>query len=136
MMPIRVLLADDDPAFREALERVLIDAGFSVRTARDGQEAIRILDAAHDSIDLAILDLNLPQVSGFEIIGAITRRKTVMGILAMTGAYRETFLEVAQYLGAHVAIRKPQNLEELKSWIPTIRSIIKAEAEIEIANGS
>jgi len=132
----RVLIVDDDPTFREALVRVLSEAGFTVRVAADGQEALKILDYAHDSIDVAIIDLNLPAISGFEVIGAITRRETVMGIMATTAIYKQTFLDVAQYLGAHIAIRKPQDLEELKTWVPAIRSILKAEGEMGMAHGA
>jgi DNA-binding response OmpR family regulator len=135
-VPIRVLLVDDDWSFRDALEAVLRGAGFSVRVSSDGAEALRILDQEHDSIDVAIVDLNLPEVSGFEVIGAITRRKTAMGVLATTGIYKQTFLEVAQHMGANIAIRKPENLDDLKSWIPAIRSILKAEGEMGLASGA
>ena len=127
---MRVLLVDDDSDFSAALQRTLEEAGFGVTVARDGQEALRILNQAHQSIDVAIIDLNLPEVSGFEVIGAITRRKTVMRVMAMTGIYRETYLEVAQHLGAHIAIRKPQDVADLNDWIPVIRSVLKAENEI------
>src|SRR5689334_8808828 len=109
-MPVRVLLVDDDPEFRSALERVLADAGFSVRTAADGAEAYQILNQSHESIDVAIIDLNLPNVSGFEVIGAITRRDTVMRVCAVSGVYKATYLEIAQHMGAHIAIPKPDDL--------------------------
>jgi DNA-binding response OmpR family regulator len=135
-MPVRVLLVDDDAEFRDALQQTLTDAGFSVRIAADGSEALKVLNEAHDSIDVAIIDLNLPEVSGFEVIGAITRRKTVMRVFATTGIYRETYLEVAQHMGAHIAIRKPANLADLKEWIPAIRSILKAEGEMGFVTGA
>jgi DNA-binding NtrC family response regulator len=104
------------------LQRTLTDAGFSIRIAADGSEALKILNEAHDSIDVAIIDLNLPEVSGFEVIGAITRRKTVMRVFVTTGIYHETYLEVAQHISAHIAIRKPENLADLKDWISAIVS--------------
>jgi len=134
-MPIRVLLVDDDPEFRRALQQVLEEAGFHVLTAADGAEALKILDQAHDSIDVAIIDLNLPHVSGFEIIGAITRRPTVMGVVATSGVYNQMFLEVARHLGAHIAIPKTKNHGDFQSWIPAIRSILKAEDEMGFASG-
>lgn len=135
-MPIRVLLVDDDPEFRSALQLVLEEAEMSVRVAANGTEALSILNQAHDSIDVAIIDLNLPEVSGFEVIGAIARRQTVMRVFATTGVYRKTYLEVAQHLGAHIAIRKPADLADLKDWIPAIRSILKAEGEMGFASGA
>jgi DNA-binding response OmpR family regulator len=135
-MPTTVLIVDDDEEFCTELQQVLADAGFSVRTATDGKNAMEILNRDHEIIDVAVVDLNLPEVSGFEVIGAITRRKTAMGILATTGIYRETFLEVAQHMGANIAIRKPQPGSDLSSWVTAIRSILKAEGEMGRASGS
>lgn len=135
--PIRVLIVDDDPSFCEALTKALLDAGaFTVRTASEGGEALKLLDREHDFIDVVVIDLNLPDVNGFEVIGAITRRKTVMGVMATTGVYQQMYLEVAQHLGANVAIRKPENWDELKSWAAAIRSIFKAENEMKFVSGA
>jgi DNA-binding NarL/FixJ family response regulator len=81
-----------------------------------------------------IVDLNLPQVSGFEVIGALTRRKNPIGIMATTGVYRETYLEVARYLGAHVAVPKPAAGSNFDGWLDAVRSVIKAEGEISTAS--
>jgi len=134
-MPTTVLIVDDDEDFREDLKRVLNSSGFAVRIATDGRNAMDILNREHNTIDVAVIDLNLPEVSGFEVIGAISRRKTAMGILATTGIYKETFLEVAQHLGANIAIRKPDPGADLSPWVSAIRSILKAEGEMGLANG-
>jgi DNA-binding response OmpR family regulator len=134
-MATTVLIVDDDEDFREDLKRVLNSSGFAVRIATDGRNAMDILNREHNTIDVAVIDLNLPEVSGFEVIGAISRRKTAMGILATTGIYKETFLEVAQHLGANIAIRKPEPGADLSPWVSAIRSILKAEGEMGLANG-
>ena len=134
-MPTTVLIVDDDETFREDLKRVLTDAGFAIRIATDGKNAMDILNRDHEIIDVAVIDLNLPEVSGFEVIGAISRRQTAIGVLATTGIYRETFLEVAQHLGANIAIRKPDPGADLSSWVSAIRSILKAEGEMGRASG-
>ena len=135
-MATTVLIVDDDEVFCEELKNVLVDAGFSVRVATDGKNAMEILNRDHELIDVAVIDLNLPHVSGFEVIGAITRRKTAIGILATTGIYKETFLEVAQHLGANIAIRKPEPGEDLGPWVTAIRSILKAEGEMGRVTGT
>ena len=71
-MPTTVLIVDDDEEFCDGTAAVLADAGFSVRTATDGKNAMEILNRDHEIIDVAVVDLNLPEVSGFEVIGAIT----------------------------------------------------------------
>ena len=97
---------------------------------------MKLLDREHGVIDVVVIDLNLPDVNGFEVIGAITRRKNVMGVLATTGVYQETYLEVAKHLGANVAIRKPEDRADLTSWAAAIRSIFRAENEIEVVSGA
>jgi DNA-binding response OmpR family regulator len=134
---IRVLIVDDDPDFADALQHALLDAGgFTVRTVTEGVEALKLLDREHGVIDVVVVDLNLPDVNGFEVIGAMTRRKNVMGVLATTGVYQETYLEIAKHLGANVAIRKPEDRADLRSWAAAIRSIFRAENEIEFVSGS
>ena len=134
---IRVLIVDDDPDFSGALEKALMDAGgFTVRSVTEGLPALKLLDRDHGVIDVVVIDLNLPDVNGFEVIGAITRRKNVMGVLATTGVYQETYLDIAKHLGANVAIRKPENRADLKSWAAAIRSIFRAENEIEFVSGA
>lgn len=135
-MGIRVLLVDDDQEFCTALQAVLEEAGFTVRTANDGAHALQILNEAHATIDVAIVDLNLPGVSGFEVIGAITRRPTAMRVVATSGVYQPTYLEIAQHLGANIAIPKPNNRDDLKAWIPAIRSIFNAEGEMGRTSGA
>lgn len=134
-MSARILIVEDDPDFCRALQGVLRDAGFDVRVAPDGKRALEILDREHETIDAAIVDLNIPEVSGFEVIGAIARRKTMIGVLATTRVYKDTFLEVARYIGANVALRKPDDIRDLDRWVPVIRSILHAETQIGTASG-
>lgn len=64
--PVRVLVVDDHPIWRDAAARSLAEAGFVVTgTARDGAQALRV--AAATSPDVALLDLNLPDFSGAEV---------------------------------------------------------------------
>jgi hypothetical protein len=65
------LVVDDDGMLVKNVSEILAEGGF--RSAADGAEALRILEREHTSIDAVIVDLNLSQVSGFEVIGALTR---------------------------------------------------------------
>jgi CheY-like chemotaxis protein len=129
-MSIQVLIVDDDPEFCAALKAVLTEAGFSVRIAADGAESLQLLNREHKLINVVIVDLNLPGVNGFEVIGAIARHPTAMRVLATTGAYNQTFLEVAKHMGASIAIRKPGRLEDLREWVPVINATLKAEEKM------
>ena len=62
-----VLLAEDDPALRRALARVLEEADFTVYAVASGPEAIRALDAYGSSLDAVVSDVVMPDVGGYEI---------------------------------------------------------------------
>ena len=69
--PIRILAADDDPEILKILSRILAGEGYQVVTAADGREAI---ERAAEDIDLYILDVNMPAVSGFAAAVRIRER--------------------------------------------------------------
>ena len=122
-----ILVVDDDPKFIAAAERMLSDAGYQVLHAVDGREAVATLESRHDDINLAIVDLSLPGVNGFELIGAISRRPRAMKIIATTGLYADTFLEMTEALGAHAVIRKPAEGRPIPQgeWLATVRQLLE-----------
>ncbi len=121
-----ILVIDDDPAFQNAIQQMLAAAGYDVLGADDGPAGIRLLEKSHDAIDVAIVDLSLPGINGFEIIGAISRRPSGIKIIATTAVYGESHLEAAGSLGAHAVIRKPGSGARLpeKEWLGTVRRLI------------
>lgn len=135
-MPKTVLIVDDDPEFVFKVSKVLQEDGFRTMSAQNGVEALRRLDADHAAIDAVIVDLNLPEINGFEVIGALTRRKNLMSILATTAVYGDTYLEIAKHLGAHLAMRKPGGDSGLKEWPSAVRSVLKAEGDLDAISGS
>jgi two-component system sensor histidine kinase RpfC len=64
--PLRVLVADDQPANRTVLTRILERAGHKVQQACDGEEALDLLEL--DNIDLAIVDMHMPRLSGLDVL--------------------------------------------------------------------
>jgi len=101
-----VLLVNDDPEFLSVLSPLPNTAGYSVITAKDAREARSVLDSHQEFINAAIIDLELPEIGGFQIIGELARvqRKPI----PITGVYNDVHLEVAEYLGAKLSIRKPK----------------------------
>lgn len=63
----RALVVDDDEPIRTMIARVLARDGFEVESARDGKEAIEVLDSGGD-FDFVILDLMMPRVDGFGVL--------------------------------------------------------------------
>jgi DNA-binding response OmpR family regulator len=85
-----ILLVDDEEIVREAISEVLIDEGYKVITAKDGQEALDL--AQKEPIDLVVLDADIPKKNGFEVCmelkGSRLRDKNRVPVLMITGVYK------------------------------------------------
>lgn len=74
LSPARILIAEDDPASRDVLERLLRGRGYQVQSASDGTAALAQLDGDDPPFDLVLLDVSMPGLSGFEVLEAVRRR--------------------------------------------------------------
>ena len=81
----KILVVDDQNTVSETLAGVLRSRGYLVRTADSGREALRLLKDT--PLHLVISDLNMPRMSGFELISAIRWRFPKMPVIAMSGTY-------------------------------------------------
>lgn len=102
-----ILIAEDDPLIRELVSTRLGIAGYRTSTAADGVEAMRLCRAERP--DAAILDINLPGLNGFELLGSI--RKTFparpIPILMLTARHASDDVARAIKLGASDYLTKP-----------------------------
>ncbi len=82
----QILVVDDEPDVRESLAMLLVSEGYDVASAENGVSAVfhlsRILP------DLIVTDLNMPQMSGLELISHVRSRYPSISIVAMSGDYR------------------------------------------------
>lgn len=89
MMPgrfnYRILLADDDEELLQTTADVLTREGYLVQTARDGFEALAVLRGGQPEI--LITDLNLPNMSGFELLAVIRKRFPGIGVMAYSDEF-------------------------------------------------
>ena len=105
----RVLVVDDDPDMRHAMQEVLTDEGLDVDLAADGREALECADRELPS--LVILDLTLPVLDGFDVADFLRQRHGLLPILAVTADGRAP--QKARRVGAYAYLRKPFELETL-----------------------
>lgn len=84
----RILIADDDPGVRETSARILSTAGYEVRTAVDGFDALAELRRSLP--DLIISDLRMPNMSGFELLSIVRRRFPHIPVIAMSAEFQGT----------------------------------------------
>ena len=106
----RVLVVDDEPAIRRAVQINLAHQGYQVEVAETGAQALERV--AHRPPELIVLDLGLPDVDGLEIIRAVrARANTPIVILSVRGAERDKV--AALNLGADDYLTKPFGVDEL-----------------------
>ena len=82
----RVLVVDDDAGIRNACSALLLTAGYLVDTAQDGFSALLSISSALPNLVLS--DLNMPHMSGFELLSVVRRRFPQIMVIAMSGAYQ------------------------------------------------
>jgi CheY-like chemotaxis protein len=81
----QILIVDDEPSVRECLGLFLMSAGYEVATAENGASAVSQLKQAIPH--LIVTDLNMPQMSGIELISHVRSHHPSIAIVAMSGDY-------------------------------------------------
>jgi CheY-like chemotaxis protein len=80
-----ILVVDDNAALRTVMSMILSTAGYQVRLAADGFAAL--LEIRREIPDLLVSDLNMPSMSGFELLSIVRRRFPEIRVIAMSGAF-------------------------------------------------
>jgi len=106
-----ILVVDDEPMVREVAALALQGEGFDVVTARDGREALLMIDS-RDDIAAVILDLNLPDVSAEEMVGRIHRRRPGIPVILSSGQH-EPIVTSGLREGIATFLPKPWELSQL-----------------------
>ena len=114
-MPI--LVVDDEPSFRSAVNTILRKAGFHTIEARDGIEAYEIVRAIGASVELLLTDFQMPRMDGLSLIESVRELHPKMPVLLMTGARLEN------RPGSYAVLNKPIGREAL---LQAVRSAIAA----------
>jgi DNA-binding response OmpR family regulator len=107
-MSARILIVDDEESVRSALRVLLMSEGYSVLEAADGLIATKLLH--EQTIDLAIVDLLMPEQDGLETILQMHRLWPQVKIIAISGGGRYGLmhlLQVAKTFGANQILPKP-----------------------------
>ncbi len=109
----RILIVDDDPDICLAMSEVLRAKDFYVDVSENGEEALKQMQI--HAFDLVLLDIFMPEMDGFETIGAIRKCHEGIKIIAMTGYDKQEFdpLTFARSLGADDALTKPFSADDL-----------------------
>jgi DNA-binding NtrC family response regulator len=115
----QILVAEDSKPLREMLVHVLKDDGTRVDSAKDGKEALE--KYCNSSYDLIITDLNMPEVTGIDLMKKIREQNDLLEFIIITGyASLESAVEAIK-AGAFDYIVKPFKVEELKVAVKNVR---------------
>lgn len=116
----RVLLADDEPSLLHLVERVLVGAGNEVVLARDGDEALKVLEGAGDGFDVAILDASIAPRGAGEVARALAAVHSDVAVVLTSGAPLEDELEDLAQRHQWVFLAKPYPPRQLLAVLDEI----------------
>jgi len=126
----RLLVVDDDHAIRKLLERIARRAGFEVDGAKDGIEALEMLDRA--DYDIALIDLMMPRLSGYELVQRIGTRERRPIVIVATALTNGDIASVDDTLVRHV-IRKPFDVQAVIASLTEAVNELHAKATFAVA---
>ena len=115
---MRILVVEDEEAIREGLKARLADAGFTVDVAADGEEGL--FAGLEYPLDVAIVDLGLPKLSGLDLIRKLRAQKRAFPILVLTARDRWQDKVEGLEAGADDYVSKPFHFEEVLARVQAL----------------
>ena len=122
-MAFNVLIVDDSSSMRAIVKKIIKVSGFNIgkfHEAADGKEAIKVL--ADEWVDLVLTDINMPNMSGLELISEMKKDEILKSIpvVMVTTEGSENKIQESMKLGASGYIKKPFLPEDIKRTLSTI----------------
>jgi phosphoserine phosphatase RsbU/P len=132
MVPLQVLVADDEPVSRTVVSAMLKKAGYPVILANDGEQAWKKLDSV-DSPSLALLDWEMPGLQGPEVVQRIRSRATQTPTYVILLTSRDSSADIVQGLraGADDYVTKPANEDELIARVNVGARVVQLQLALE-----
>ncbi len=127
-----ILVIDDDRSTRKLMQAVLSAEGYSVLTAVNGEDALRVMDEEH--VDLAVLDLMMPQMDGYAFTRALREANNALPILMVSAKQAPASRKEGFVAGIDDYMTKPVDEEEMLLRIKALlrRAKIASERRMEI----
>ena len=118
----RVLVVEDNDFVRMQIVTFLNDAGYQTVEGADGEEA---LEKIHDNIDIAIVDIRMEPIDGFEFLRSIRGMDIETPVILVTGDQNPDLLNEAAKWGVAAVLMKPVEKERL---VQTVTRTVQARA--------
>ncbi|MBL5833252.1 response regulator [Bacillus sporothermodurans] len=120
-----ILLLEDEMSIRSFISLNLKKANLTVYEAETGEEALEIFHD-HPHLDIALLDVMLPGIDGFDVCKEIRKKDQRIGIIMLTAKAQEDDKVIGLDTGADDYITKPFSMKELEARISSLLRRIKA----------
>jgi len=116
----RVLIADDDADILALVAFRLERSGYEVLQATDGEEALRL--AVEESPDLAVLDVMMPKMDGYEVTRRIRDNQATssMPVILLTARAQQSDVDQGMLAGADDYVKKPFSPQELRARVQAV----------------
>jgi DNA-binding response OmpR family regulator len=124
-----VLIVDDDASVRAAITKVLQEAGCVVRSVADGRQGLRQLE--QQEFQLLVLDLDLPEISGWDVLDFAGAHRPLMAVLILTGFSSQC--APGSLLGADAVMEKPPDVNRL---LRTIQLLLREPVDARLRRRS
>jgi len=125
---MKVLLADDDETLRTELAEILREAGYEVRVAADGEEALQCLQ--EEPFDVALLDVSMPGPSGMDVLRRIQTLSPAPAVFMISGRGTIDMAVEAMRAGATDFVAKPFNVEKLERTLRDFQDKLEARRNL------
>jgi two-component system response regulator GlrR len=116
----QILVVDDDPQVLRLFGKILTKGGYSVTESIGSSQAVRIL--GEKPIDLLVLDLDMPEPDGIDILKSVRRQRPGLRVLVVSGYMQGALLKASELLGATASLAKT---DAPTSLLKTVDAILK-----------
>jgi two-component system, cell cycle sensor histidine kinase and response regulator CckA len=117
-----VLIVEDEESMLYVLGKTLVNRGYKVLKASDGEQAVRIYQRDKASIDVVFLDMGLSKLSGRDVLFKIKQENQDAKIVVSSGYFEEEFKSDFEQAGIKHFLQKPYMLDYL---LQTLQSVIE-----------
>jgi CheY-like chemotaxis protein len=115
-----VLIAEDEEHMVELLRKILLQAGYHILAATDGQQAIDLYQDHKNEIDIVLVDLGLPKASGSEVIRVLKEQNPQLTIIVATGYLEPELKSDLLRAGVTDYVQKPYHLNDVLEKLSSI----------------
>lgn len=128
-----ILIVEDENALRESLRDWLVDGGYSVEVAKDGEEALRKVNG--QDFGIVLLDLRLPDMDGIQVLREARKKRPGLKVVMITAYPSVNSAVTAIKEGAIDYLPKPFDLDDLEKLISGNTELQPVEVDKRAASG-